>query len=85
MPASIRVTGTNKEMEMTANACGKEVNRTTTATMTQMWFVSQTGPMARAMRSLRAAERGPLLRRSRPAPKSAPEARAELCAGGDRR
>jgi hypothetical protein len=46
IPARTRVTGRNRAVERRAYAPGNPVNRTTTATMTQIWFVSQTGPMA---------------------------------------
>jgi hypothetical protein len=73
IPASIRVTGRNRAVEISANAWGNPVNRITTATTTQMWFVSQMGPMAWAMSSLWAGPRGPRLSRSHtPPPKSAP-------------
>ena len=65
--------GTNRAVDRTAKALGNAVNRTTTATMTQTWFVSQTGPMAWTMRRFRASALGPWFSSSQtPPPKSAP-------------
>ena len=59
-----------------ANAGGKPMNRTTTTRISQTWFASQIGPIARAISSRCSRARGPEANRSQtPPPKSAPPSR----------
>ena len=74
IPSAARLRGTNRVDMIAANAGGKAVQRMTMAKMSQVWFASQTGPIASAMSARGAAPRSepPAVRSQNPAPKSAP-------------
>ncbi len=58
MPTSAIESGISSAVNRSANAGGNAVNSVTTTRISQMWFVSQTGPIARKIASRRAAPRG---------------------------
>ena len=74
IPRAASVSGTKRVDMIAAKAGGKAVQRMTRSKMSQVWFASQTGPIASAMSARGAAPRGdpPATRSQKPAPKSAP-------------
>ena len=74
IPSATRDSGTNSAVMIAAKAGGKAVQRMTRSKMSQVWFASQTGPMASAMsaRGLSPRFARPAARSQNPAPKSAP-------------
>ena len=74
IPSAASVSGTNSVDMIAANAGGNAVQRITRSKISQVWFASQTGPIASAMSARGAAPRlaPPAARSQKPAPKSAP-------------
>src|SRR3990172_5334448 len=73
MPISEITSGTIRAVNRSAKAGGKAVNSVTTTRMSQTWFVSHTGPIARKIASRCCEARVPLASAVQtPAPKSAP-------------
>src|SRR3990172_7202830 len=73
MPISEITSGTKSAVNRSAKAGGKAVNSVTTTRISQTWFVSQTGPIARKIASRCCEARGPPASAVQtPAPKSAP-------------
>src|SRR5215213_2092462 len=73
MPTSAATSGTSSASKSTANATGNAVKSTTTTRISQMWFTSQTGPIASKSFSRCSRARGPEASAVQiPPPKSAP-------------
>ena len=60
IPRAARVSGTKRVDMIAANAGGNAVQRITRSKMSQVWFASQTGPMASAMSARAATPRSEL-------------------------
>jgi hypothetical protein len=68
IPTRASVRGMCSSVPIRAKAGGKQTNSSTTASTSQTWFASHTGPMEWAIRSRCAAARGPRASRSHTPP-----------------